>query len=218
MSTKLTSFETDSLASNAPKCRICYMPDFLASPCKCKGSSGFIHCHCFLRWVHSRKDKSRKCEVCGVECHTKLENKGNGKVTAGILFESVWKYTAVVLLVLSAALPPFAALMIYLSIACPIRYLTFGFFVLEIVLCLFVMTFHIDYLLEKFKLPMFGHHPDQLRILDAKIKLTKSTENKKGVKRMVLPVFSSFGVFLIHVVCTIPAFVVVPVMSKFSFE
>lgn len=47
-------------------CRICYeegtLSDPLLSPCRCKGSMGFVHNSCLTKWVQSWDLK--RCEVC----------------------------------------------------------------------------------------------------------------------------------------------------------
>ena len=56
-----------------PECRICYegekLNDSLISPCKCKGTSKYIHMSCLSTWRHSNIDGDayNKCMECNQE-------------------------------------------------------------------------------------------------------------------------------------------------------
>ena len=44
-------------------CKICYSYGrCLISPCNCKGSIGYIHKRCLLKWI--KISESKKCEIC----------------------------------------------------------------------------------------------------------------------------------------------------------
>lgn len=47
-------------------CRICLESDgTLISPCACKGTAGYVHEKCLLKWIE--ESKSYECEICKVE-------------------------------------------------------------------------------------------------------------------------------------------------------
>ena len=53
-----------------PECRICYegekLNDILISPCKCKGTSKYIHKSCLSKWrnLNIDGDAYKKCMEC----------------------------------------------------------------------------------------------------------------------------------------------------------
>lgn len=52
-------------------CRICYEPTRLISPCRCDGTSKYVHLHCLQTWINV--SKRQRCELCdGLYKHPQL--------------------------------------------------------------------------------------------------------------------------------------------------
>jgi hypothetical protein len=50
-----------------PQCRICYetTPPLL-QPCRCKGTIGYVHEACVVRWLIAQPDAHVRCELCHI--------------------------------------------------------------------------------------------------------------------------------------------------------
>ncbi|XP_066287776.1 E3 ubiquitin-protein ligase MARCHF2-like [Branchiostoma lanceolatum] len=66
------SSESTSSSGNAEMCRICLegrRAGFLARPCRCKGTSAFVHLPCLKEWL--LKSNSSRCELCRYKFKTR---------------------------------------------------------------------------------------------------------------------------------------------------
>ncbi|XP_019647159.1 PREDICTED: E3 ubiquitin-protein ligase MARCH8-like [Branchiostoma belcheri] len=66
------SSESTSSSANSEMCRICLegrRAGFLARPCRCKGTSAFVHLPCLKEWL--LKSNSSRCELCRYKFKTK---------------------------------------------------------------------------------------------------------------------------------------------------
>lgn len=73
-----------------PQCRYCLTEDNfsdMVSPCKCTGSTKYVHRTCLLMWF-DHKNGEYRCEICGVEYNCTYGHK----ITPKILCWNMFKY------------------------------------------------------------------------------------------------------------------------------
>ncbi|KAF9977605.1 hypothetical protein BGZ73_005459 [Actinomortierella ambigua] len=76
------------LSSSTNRCRICLDddPHGLYSPCRCRGSTKFVHSHCLTRWrkslmVHGREESANSCTMCGFKFVLKKRARLHGLIS-----------------------------------------------------------------------------------------------------------------------------------------
>ena len=68
------------------KCRYCLEPvDNPIQYCKCKGSQGYIHHECLVKWYETNDYNVIKCEICNSNFNIRVV-KNNRKKTINLIF------------------------------------------------------------------------------------------------------------------------------------
>lgn len=91
-------------------CRICLEEEgTFVQPCKCKGTTGYVHQKCLNRWVE--ESNKNKCEICNFEYHKKEIYAFNKKRFCKHFFqcniahgEQIKKYTFAISILMSVSL------------------------------------------------------------------------------------------------------------------